>query len=99
MSRTGRKVVQGTVVSDAMDKSILVRITRLVKHPVYGKYMRRSTKLMAHDEAGEAHTGDMVEVVETRPLSKRKRWKLVRVLVKVSEEQVGTVAVEGRDNP
>ena len=99
MSHTGRKSEQGTVVSDAMDKSILVRITRLVKHPVYGKYMRRSTKLMAHDEANEAHTGDLVEVVETRPLSKRKRWKLVRVVVKASEEQVETAAAEGRDNP
>ena len=85
MSGTGRKVAQGTVVSDAMDKSILVEVTRLVKHPMYGKYMRRSTKLMAHDENNEAHIGDLVEVTETRPLSKRKRWRLVRVIGKASE--------------
>jgi len=94
MSRTGRKVEQGTVVSDAMDKSILVQVTRLVRHPVYGKYMRRSMKLMAHDESNEARTGDLVEVAETRPLSKRKRWRLVRVVTKNPEEQ--PVVSEGR---
>ena len=88
MSRTGRKVEQGKVVSDAMDKSIVVRVTRLVKVPVYGKYIRRSTNFMAHDEANEARVGDMVEITETRPLSKRKRWRLVRVLGKASDVPV-----------
>jgi small subunit ribosomal protein S17 len=92
MSGTGRKVAQGTVVSDAMDKSILVRVTRLVKHPMYEKYMRRSTKLIAHDENNVARTGDLVEVTETRPLSKRKRWRLVRVIGKASEQQPESAA-------
>jgi small subunit ribosomal protein S17 len=88
MSGSGRKVEQGTVISDAMDKSITVQVTRLVKHPMYGKYIRRSTNFMAHDEKDEARKGDIVEIVETRPLSKRKRWKLVRVLGKASEVSV-----------
>ena len=88
MSRTGRKVEQGKVVSDAMDKSIVVRVTRLVKVPVYGKYIRRSTNFMAHDEANEAKVGDIVEITETRPMSKRKRWRLVRVLGKASDVPV-----------
>lgn len=96
MSRTGRKVEQGTVVSDAMDKSILVRITRLVKHPVYGKYMRRSTKLMAHDENDQARKGDLVEITETRPLSKRKRWRLVRVIGKASGGQPELAPSDGQ---
>ena len=88
MSRTGRKVEQGTVISDGMDKSIVVQVTRLVKHPAYGKYIRRSTKLMAHDESNEARRGDLVEVTETRPLSKRKRWRLLRVIAKAPLEHV-----------
>ena len=82
MSRTQRKTQQGVVISDAMDKSVVVRITRLVKHPVYSKYIRRSTKLMAHDELNQARSGDLVELTQTRPLSKRKRWRLVKVLQK-----------------
>ncbi len=78
MSRPQRKVKQGVVISDAMDKSVVVRVTRLVKHPVYGKYIRRSTKLMAHDEENQARIGDQVELTQTRPLSKRKRWSIVR---------------------
>ena len=86
MSRARRRIQQGVVVSDAMDKSIVVRVTRLVKHPVYGKYIRRSSKLMAHDEGNEAHAGDKVEVSESRPLSKRKRWRLLRVLDKAAQD-------------
>ena len=82
MSRPQRKVEQGVVISDAMDKSVVVRVTRLVKHPVYGKYIRRSTKLMAHDEKNEARIGDLVELTQTRPLSKRKRWNIARVVSK-----------------
>lgn len=96
MSRTGRKVEQGKVVSDGMDKSIMVQVTRLVKHPLYGKYMRRSTNLMAHDENNQARIGDLVEVTETRPLSKRKRWRLVRILGKASGELVESPASDGQ---
>ena len=78
--RGRRKVRTGVVVSDAMDKTILVRIDRQVRHPLYGKTVRRSTKLAAHDEANDAHVGDTVRVVETRPLSKSKRWRLVEIV-------------------
>jgi len=78
--RGRRKVRTGVVVSDAMDKTILVRIDRQVRHPLYGKTVRRSTKLAAHDETNDAHVGDTVRVVETRPLSKSKRWRLVEIV-------------------
>ena len=80
MTRGRRKTEVGVVVSDRMDKSIVVEVSRLVKHPMYGKYIRRSTKLMAHDEEDAAHVGDKVELMETRPLSKNKRWRLLRVV-------------------
>jgi len=70
----------GTVKSDRMDKSIVVRVDRKVLHPVYKKYVKRHTTLVAHDEENQAHTGDRVEVVFTRPLSRTKRWRLVRVI-------------------
>ncbi|MEJ2692772.1 MAG: 30S ribosomal protein S17 [Candidatus Thiodiazotropha sp.] len=76
---TNRTLV-GQVVSDAMDKSITVTVERLVKHPVYGKFMRRSTKVHAHDEANECQIGDTVMVEQCRPLSKTKTWRLVKVL-------------------
>jgi small subunit ribosomal protein S17 len=78
--RGRRKVRVGVVVSDAMDKTVVVRIDRQVRHPLYGKAIRRSSKLTAHDEANDAHVGDTVRVTETRPLSKTKRWRLVEVL-------------------
>jgi small subunit ribosomal protein S17 len=78
--RGRRKVRVGVVVSDAMDKTVVVRIDRQVRHPLYGKTIRRSSKLTAHDEANDAHVGDTVRVTETRPLSKTKRWRLVEVL-------------------
>ena len=78
--RGERKVRTGVVVSDAMEKTIVVRISTQVRHPLYGKIVRRSTKLKAHDEAGDAHVGDTVRIVETRPLSKTKRWRVVEVL-------------------
>jgi small subunit ribosomal protein S17 len=78
--RARRKVRTGVVVSDAMDKTVLVRIDRQVRHPLYGKTVRRSSKLAAHDEANDAHVGDTVRVVETRPLSKSKRWRLVEIV-------------------
>ncbi|MCD6404507.1 MAG: 30S ribosomal protein S17 [Planctomycetes bacterium] len=78
--RGKRKTVQGVVTSDSMEKSIVVAVERLVEHPKYGKRIRRSTKFFAHDEADEARAGDKVEIAETRPLSKKKRWRLVRIL-------------------
>jgi small subunit ribosomal protein S17 len=78
--RGERKVRTGVVVSDAMEKTVVVRISHQVKHRMYGKIVRRSTKLQAHDEAGDAHVGDTVRIVETRPLSKTKRWRVVEVI-------------------
>jgi small subunit ribosomal protein S17 len=78
--RGGRKVRTGFVVSDAMDKTIVVRIATQIRHPLYGKIVRRSTKLTAHDEENTAHVGDLVRITETRPLSKTKRWRLVEVV-------------------
>jgi small subunit ribosomal protein S17 len=78
--RGRRKVRTGRVVSDAMDKTVVVRIASQVKHPLYGKIVRRSTKLNAHDESNDAHVGDLVRIVETRPLSRTKRWRLVEVV-------------------
>lgn len=82
--RKSRKVQFGIVTSDKMNKSITVLVERRVKHPLYGKYMRKSTKLHAHDENNEAHVGDRVELVGTRPMSKLKRFRLVRVTNKAS---------------
>ena len=74
------RTLSGKVVSDKMDKSITVLIERRVKHPIYGKYVKRSTKLHAHDENNECNIGDTVTIQETRPLSKTKCWKLVDVV-------------------
>ncbi|MBI4535525.1 MAG: 30S ribosomal protein S17 [Ignavibacteriae bacterium] len=79
---TRRKVRVGKVVSNKMEKSIVVTIERQVPHPIYKKYFKRTSKLMAHDEKREAGIGDTVKIMETRPLSKRKRWRLVEVLEK-----------------
>jgi small subunit ribosomal protein S17 len=78
--RGRRKMRQGLVVSDAMDKTIVVQISSQVRHPMYQKIVRRTTKLKAHDEQNEAHVGDTVRIMETRPLSKTKRWRLVQVM-------------------
>ena len=78
--RGRRKVRTGVVVSDKMDKTVLVRIDRQVRHGLYGKTVRRSSKLAAHDEQNDAHVGDTVRVMETRPLSKTKRWRVVEVV-------------------
>lgn len=77
----GRKVeVVGEVVSDKMDKTISVQVYRTVRHPKYGKYMKRSSVFKAHDEKGEAKMGDIVRIQETKPLSKTKRWKLAEIV-------------------
>ncbi len=78
--RRQRKVRTGVVVSDAMDKTVLVRIDRKVRHSLYGKTVRRSSKLAAHDEQNDAHVGDTVRLIETRPLSKSKRWRVVEIV-------------------
>ena len=80
--RARRKVRTGVVVSDGMDKTVLVRIDRQVRHGLYGKTVRRSNKLAAHDEANDAHVGDTVRVMETRPLSKSKRWRVVEIVTR-----------------
>ena len=82
VERTSRKVREGLVVSDKMDKTVVVEVEDRVKHPLYGKVMRRTSKLKAHDEQGVAGIGDRVQIMETRPLSATKRWRLVEVVEK-----------------
>ena len=77
--------VQGRVVSNRMDKTVTVRLERRVKHPLYGKFISRSTKLHAHDGNNECKEGDLVLIEECRPISKSKSWRLVRVLEKAAE--------------
>ncbi|MGQ0383256.1 MAG: 30S ribosomal protein S17 [Gammaproteobacteria bacterium] len=82
----GAKELTGTVVSNKMNKTISVAVERLVKHPTYGKYVRRTTKLLAHDENNECRAGDTVAIAECRPLSRHKAWKLVRVIERAPAE-------------
>ncbi|MBU1099979.1 MAG: 30S ribosomal protein S17 [Bacteroidetes bacterium] len=81
-TRALRKTKQGVVVGTKMDKSILVAIERRVAHPLYRKYFKKTTKLMAHDENNECGVGDTVKIMETRPMSKSKNWRLVEVIEK-----------------
>ncbi len=80
VSERGRRTVTGQVVSDKMDKTVSVSIERLIKHPVYGKYIRRTTKVLAHDESNECKAGDRVTISECRPMSKRKAWQVVNIV-------------------
>ena len=80
VSRASRKTRVGLVVSDKMEKTVVVSIERRVQHPVYGKMVRRTKRLKAHDEANEAKTGDTVRIMETRPMSKDKRWRVVEIV-------------------
>lgn len=80
--RNLRKVRVGKVVSDKMDKSIVVSVERKVKHPMYGKFVKKTSRFMAHDENNECGIGDTVRIMETRPLSKSKRWRLVEIIEK-----------------
>ena len=82
MSRNLRKERIGVVTSDKMAKTIVVAVERKMKHPLYGKFIKNTTKFMAHDEKEECGIGDTVKIMETRPLSKSKRWRLVEVLEK-----------------
>lgn len=79
------RTVTGKVVSDKMDKTVTVMVERSVPHPLYGKYVRRSTKLHAHDESNDARMGDTVTIQESRPLSKTKTWKLVEIVERAKE--------------
>jgi small subunit ribosomal protein S17 len=78
--RNNRKVREGLVTSNKMEKSIVVSVERKLKHPKYGKFLKRTTKLMAHDEKNECNIWDKVKVMETRPLSKNKCWRLVEII-------------------
>ena len=79
------RTLNGKVVSNKMEKSIVVQVERQVKHPLYGKYIRRSTKIQAHDEQNECNIGDLVTIQETRPISKNKSWALVEVTERASK--------------
>ncbi|WP_144393990.1 30S ribosomal protein S17 [Pleionea sediminis] len=81
---TVKRTLTGKVVSDKMDKTITVLIERYVKHPLYGKFIKRSTKVHAHDENNECKSGDRVRVIESRPLSKSKTWQLVEIVEKAN---------------
>jgi small subunit ribosomal protein S17 len=85
-ARSRRKTEIGVVTSDKMNKTRRVVVERLVPHPKYGKMMRRRTVCHAHDEANESHHGDMVEIMETRPMSKLKRWRLIRIVRKGAQQ-------------
>ncbi|NLG83913.1 MAG: 30S ribosomal protein S17 [Firmicutes bacterium] len=78
--RSWRKTRVGRVVSDKMDKTVVVAVARLVRHPLYGRTIKRTTKLKAHDERNQCRIGDRVRVMETRPLSREKRWRVVEII-------------------
>lgn len=84
-NRGMRRTLIGLVVSDAMDKTVVVRVERLVQDPRYKKYVRRYTKFLAHDESNDCSIGDRVRIIEHRPLSKRKRWKVQTTIAKAAE--------------
>ena len=81
----GKRAVTGRVVSNKMDKTVSVAVERLIKHPVYGKYIRRTTKLLAHDAANECNIGDRVTISECRPISKSKSWAVVSVIERAAD--------------
>jgi small subunit ribosomal protein S17 len=83
--RNERKVMRGTVTSNKMQKTLVVQVDRKVKHPLYEKFISKRTKLYAHDEKNEAQVGDVVEVTQTRPLSKLKCWRLLRIVQKAPQ--------------
>lgn len=85
-SRAERKTVRGQVTSNKMNKTLVVEVARKVRHPLYEKFLSRRTKLYAHDENGEAKIGDVVELMQTRPLSKLKRWRLVRIVQRAAQD-------------
>ncbi|HDP97755.1 MAG TPA: 30S ribosomal protein S17 [bacterium] len=80
--RGNRKSKTGQVVSDKMEKTRVIKVENYVRHGLYGKYVKKTSKFMAHDEKNESHLGDVVTIMETRPLSRKKRWRLVEVVEK-----------------
>ena len=86
VAERGRRTVSGRVISDKMDKTVSVSVERLVKHPVYGKYIRRTSKVLAHDENNECKAGDRVTISECKPLSKHKAWQVVSVIERAPEQ-------------
>jgi small subunit ribosomal protein S17 len=85
-ARGARKKLMGTVTSDKMDKTVVVRVERLVPHEVYKKYVRRRESFKAHDEKNEFRVGDRVEIIETRPMSKDKRWRVARLIERLAAQ-------------
>jgi small subunit ribosomal protein S17 len=83
--RNDRKVVRGQVTSNKMQKTVVVEVHRKVRHPLYEKYLTRRTKLYVHDEKNEAKIGDVVEIMQTRPMSKQKRWRLLRIVQQAAQ--------------
>src|SRR5947199_166175 len=98
---TGKRVMLGTVTRDKTSKTRRVEVQRLVRHPKYGKFVKRRTVCYVHDEKNESHLGDTVEIVESRPLSKLKRWQLVRIVTKAPSRTLSNLegAVAGSDAP
>lgn len=94
--RSERKVLEGVVLSDKMDKTRVVVVERRLRHRQYGKVLLRSLKIYAHDDNNECHTGDRVRVMETRPTSKLKRWRLVSVIKKADGTQGAEIPTEGQ---
>src|SRR6478609_4498811 len=96
---TGRRVLEGIVTRDKMAKTRRVEVQRLVRHPKYGKYVKQRTVCYVHDEKNESHLGDTVEIIESRPLSKTKRWTLVRIVTKSPSRTLSKLegAVAGSD--
>ncbi len=82
----GRRTMTGRVVSSKMQKTVAVAIERVVRHPVFGKYIRRTTKLLAHDEANACREGDLVSIVECRPISRRKSWRVAEILQRAQSQ-------------
>jgi len=80
VARGAKKTLEGIVVSDKMDKTVVIRVERLIKHPRTGKYIRRRAKFMAHDDKNECKVNDKVQIVQTRPLSKHKNWRVLKIL-------------------
>ncbi len=80
-----QRTLEGRVISDKMNKTVTVLLERQVKHPLFGKYIRRSTKVHAHDEQGQCKEGDMVRIIECRPMSKTKNWRVVQVLARAAQ--------------
>jgi small subunit ribosomal protein S17 len=99
VTRGRRKVAIGIVTSDKMNKTRRVEIPRLVQHPRYGKYIRRRTVCYVHDENNESRVGDTVKIMETRPLSKLKRWRLVEIVARAATRQVLASTTPAQENP